>query len=207
MALVKRSNQPTKQHHLNKENAMSRKLITFISLLFLSLSVNALELGGISMPDTLQVEGQNLVLNGAGIRSKFVFDLYVAGLYLDSKESDAKKIITSTKPMALRLHIISSKITPKKMTKGIQKGFNKATAGNVEPIAPEIRLFLETFSDKIEVGDIFEFVATDRGVVILKNSIEQQIIPSQDFKQALFGIWLSDKPVKAKLKKQLLGLK
>ncbi len=58
-----------------------RKFIAFISFVFLSFSVSAVELGGIEMPDSLQVDGQELLLNGAGIRSKFVFDLYVIGLY------------------------------------------------------------------------------------------------------------------------------
>lgn len=183
-----------------------RKVITFISLVFLSFSVSAVELGGITMPNTLQVEEQELVLNGAGIRSKFVFDLYVAGLYLSAQENNAVKIIESTEPMVLRLHIISSKITSKKMTKGIQSGFKKATNGNVEPIASEIAQFLEAFSDKVEVGDIFEFVADKKGVVIMKNNVQNQTISSHAFKEALFGIWLSDKPVKAKLKQALLGL-
>jgi hypothetical protein len=182
-----------------------RKLIAFISFVLLSLSVSAVELGDIDMPDTLQADGQELLLNGAGIRSKFVFDLYVAGLYLGAKESDAEKIIASTDPMALRLHIISSKITSKKMTNATRSGFKKSTGGKVEPISSEIEQFLEAFSDKIEVGDIFEFVATEKGVVISKNNVQQQIISSQEFKQALFGIWLSDKPVKTKLKKSLLG--
>ncbi|MBL1321355.1 MAG: chalcone isomerase family protein [Methylophaga sp.] len=182
-----------------------RKLIAFISLVFLSFSVSAIELGGIDMPDTMQADGQELLLNGAGIRSKFVFDLYVAGLYLGVKETDAAKIIASTEPMILRLHIISSKITSKKMTNATRSGFKKATGGKIEPISSEIEQFLKAFSDKIEVGDIFDIVANEQGVVISKNSVQQQTISSQQFKQALFGIWLSDKPVKAKLKKALLG--
>ena len=91
------------------------------------------------------------------------------------------------------------------MTNATRSGFKKSTGGKVEPISSEIEQFLEAFSDKIEVGDIFEFVATEKGVVISKNNVQQQTISSQEFKQALFGIWLSNKPVKAKLKKSLLG--
>lgn len=183
-----------------------RKFIMFVSLVLSSFSVSSVELGGISMPNILQIEGQELVLNGAGIRSKFVFDLYVAGLYLSAQESDPVNIIESTEPMVLRLHIISSKITSKKMIKGIQIGFKKATDGNVEPIALEIEQFLTAFNDKVEVGDVFEFVANENGVALMKNNVQNQTILSHTFKEALFGIWLSDKPVKAKLKKALLGL-
>lgn len=184
-----------------------RKLISVVSMvfLFLSTSASAVELGGITMPDELQVGDQSLALNGAGIRSKFVFDLYVAGLYLDEKSSDAQAIIESTSPMALRLHIISSKITSKKMTKATRKGFKKATGGKTDAISAEIEQFLEAFSAEIVEGDVFEFVSTADGVVVSKNGSEQAAISSSEFKQALFGIWLSDHPVKENLKKKLLG--
>ncbi|NOQ94527.1 MAG: chalcone isomerase [Methylophaga sp.] len=186
-----------------------RYLLSLLSAAFLtaSLSTSATELGGITMPDTLEADEQELVLNGAGIRSKFVFDLYVAGLYLNDKNSDADAIIASKDAMALRLHIISSKITSKKMTKATRKGFDKATGGKTDAIATEVDQFLEAFSDKIVEGDVFEFVyQPSQGVVVSKNSVQQDIISSLEFKQALFGIWLSDKPVKDQLKKKLLGL-
>ena len=93
------------------------------------------------------------------------------------------------------------------MTKATRKGFGKATNGKVDIIAAEINLFLEGFSDAIVKGDVFEFVyQPDRGVAVVKNGRQQAVISSLEFKQALFGIWLSDKPVKASLKKKLLGL-
>ncbi len=158
------------------------------------------------MPDSLQAGGQSLQLNGVGVRSKFVFELYVAGLYLTEKNSDADTIIQSDDSMAIRLHIISAKITSEKMTKATRKGFSKATGGKVESISEEIEIFLAAFSDKINVGDIFEFVNVSRqGVSVSKNGSEKAVISSAAFKQALFGIWLSDKPVKAKLKAEMLG--
>ena len=173
--------------------------------LFLSTSASAVDLGGITMPDELQAGDQSLSLNGAGIRSKFVFDLYVVGLYLDEKSSDAQAIIESTSSMALRLHIISSKITSKKMTKATRKGFKKATGGKTDAISSEIEAFLEAFSDEIVEGDVFEFISTENSVVVSKNGSKQVTISSSEFKQALFGIWLSDHPVKENLKKNLLG--
>ena len=171
------------------------------------MSAFAVDIGGISMPETLEVNQQKLVLNGAGIRSKFVFDLYVAGLYLNDKQNDASVIIKADDVMALRLHIISSKVTSKKMAKATRKGFGKATNGKVDTISTEINQFLEAFSDVIIEGDVFEFVyQPDRGVAVVKNGHQQAVISSLEFKQALFGIWLSDKPVKASLKKKLLGL-
>jgi len=185
-----------------------QKLLTslFISLLLLPFSVSSVELGGITMPDQLQADGQTLVLNGAGIRGKFVFDLYVAGLYLTQKNSDAEQIIQADKAMALRLDIISSKITSEKMTEATREGFEKSTNNNTDPISTKIGQFLAAFDAEIVEGDVFEFIyVPGSGVEVLKNGAKHATVPSLAFKQALFGIWLSDKPVKEKLKNQLLG--
>lgn len=186
--------------------------LSLVSAVFLlvSMPASAVDIGGINMPDTVKVEQQELVLNGAGIRSKFVFDLYVAGLYLKALQDDANAIIDADDVMALRLHIISSKITSKKMIKATREGFKKATHGHgkTDAISSEIEQFLQAFDDKIVKGDVFEFVyQPSKGVVVSKNSLQQATITSLAFKQALFGIWLSDKPVKQRLKKKLLGQK
>lgn len=124
---------------------------------------------------------------------------------MTERNSDAATIIASSDAMALRLHIISSKITSNKMTKATRKGFRKATDGKAEAISTEIETFLEAFSDKIVEGDVFEFVSTSDGVTVSKNGLEKVRVSSREFKQALFGIWLSEHPVKRSLKKALLG--
>lgn len=56
--------------------------------LVLTLSANALEIKGVKVDEKLQVAGYALVLNGAGLRQKMVFKVYVAGLYLTQKRID-----------------------------------------------------------------------------------------------------------------------
>lgn len=182
------------------------KIFVLITFLVLPFSSGALELGGIKMPEQLQAGETSLNLNGAGIRSKFVFDLYVAGLYLKSDSSDAAAIIQSAAPMAIRLHIISPKITSEKMSKATKKGFESSTKKNTAPIAAEIEQFISAFNEPIKEGDVFEFVYTQgKGVAVTKNDVQKLIVPSAQFKAALFGIWLSDKPAQKSLKKAMLG--
>ena len=49
------------------------------------------EIGGVTLPDTIKVGDETLVLNGGGIREKFCLDMYVGGLYLSQKETIPKK--------------------------------------------------------------------------------------------------------------------
>ncbi|WP_419582428.1 chalcone isomerase family protein, partial [Thiolapillus sp.] len=68
----------------------------WLSMLLIGLLpalVAAKTLEGVDLPEQVPVEGRNLVLNGAGIREKFFFDIYVAALYLPARMSDAARIL------------------------------------------------------------------------------------------------------------------
>ena len=122
---------------------MFKKQFTAIILAVLMIAAlgNAEEIGGINMPESLNTGQTTLMLNGAGVRTKLFFDIYVGGLYLKEKSQDSKAIIEADEPMAIRLHIVSSMLTSKKMEKATREGFAKATGGNIEPIKIQIDEF------------------------------------------------------------------
>ncbi|MCG8316869.1 MAG: chalcone isomerase family protein [Pseudomonadales bacterium] len=183
-----------------------RKLSALALSLALSANAFALEVGGVDLPEKIEKESKQLTLNGAGVREKFFMDLYVGSLYLTQKESDAGNIISDDDLMALRLNIISSLITSEKMTNATIEGFENATGGNTAPLQAKIDDFLETFKDEIKEGDSFEMVyVPNEGVKIYKNNQHAKTISGLEFKKALFGIWLSDKPAQKSLKKGMLG--
>jgi len=182
-----------------------RKVILFV-LLTLSFSLHALEVDGVKLPGTMQLGENELVLNGAGTRSKFFIDLYVGSLYLQKKSSVSSDVINAEEKMVIRLDITSSLITSEKMTDATFEGFENATNGNISSIKAEINQFMSAFSEEIKEGDKFEFAyAPEEGVVVTKNGTLKETIVSTPFKRALFGIWLSDKPAQDSLKEEMLG--
>ena len=58
---------------------------------------------GVSFNTELKLDGENLVINGAGLREKYFMDLYVAGLYVPKKTEDAKKVIYDDTEMAIHI--------------------------------------------------------------------------------------------------------
>lgn len=186
---------------------MTRILIRLIFLMMISLSVHALEIEGVILPETKQLDDKLLLLNGAGTRSKFFFDLYVGSLYLQNKSSDAGSIINADEAMSIRLDIVSSLISAKKMTNATLEGFEKSTGGDMSAIKPQIDQFLSAFKEEITEGDTFEFIyVPNKGVLVKKNNVNKETVESLEFKQALFGIWLSDDSVQTSLKEDMLGL-
>lgn len=171
-----------------------------------STTAFAKKVAGIELVPSVSVGTQELALNGAGIRKKLFIKLYVGSLYLATQSSDANAIITADESMMIRLNILSGLLTQKKLTKALKDGFKNSTGGNTAPIQSEIDQMLELMQEKIVPGDIYA-LAYEPGVGthVLRNDEELSIVPGLAFKNALFGIWLSDKPAQASLKKAMLA--
>ena len=180
--------------------------ITLLAVLFFATSAFALEVAGVNMPDTIKAGGNDLVLNGAGVRSKFFIKVYVGGLYLKEKSGDADKIIAADEPMAIKMVIITGLVTSDKMEAAFREGFENSTKGNIAPIKDKIEVLINAFKAKMNKGDIYDFVnVPGKGVEVYKNGSLLSSIQGLDFKKALFGIWLCDKPAQESLKNKMLG--
>lgn len=147
--------------------------------------------------------GQNLVLNGMGVRPKLFLKLYFAGLYLPAKSNDAQAILTGRTPVAIRLQINSSMITSADMEEAVRGGFAQS-GGNAAALKPRIDQLVSIFKEEIKVGDLYDLVYVNGSTQVFKNGRKASTIAGDDFKQALFGIWLGNKPVHPGLKQQLL---
>ena len=162
---------------------------------------------GVTVPATYKAGETTLNLNGVGIREKLWFDLYVGALFLETKSKNGPEIAKADKPMAFTLDIISSMITREKMVSAINEGFDKSTGGNTAPIKAEIDQLLNAFTGEIVVGDKFDLVYQPGvGVSMYKNGKLATTVKGLKFKEALFGIWLSNDPVDKGLKEGVLGL-
>src|SRR5579884_1887971 len=103
-----------------------RKLVLPLSfLLFVSASsfnLSAASLAGVTLPDTQQVAGKTLVLNGMGVRTKYMVKVYVAGLYLEQKSTDASDIIKSDTPKQIVMRFLHG-ASKSQMADAFDEGF------------------------------------------------------------------------------------
>lgn len=185
-------------------------VLTFLlSLQFSTVSAQTqLEVNGVTVPRKIEFQNKTLQLNGAGGRSKMWLEVYVQALYLSQLSQDPKFIIDSDTEMAIRIEITSSMVSSNKLTKAMNTGFEKSAGSNLEELRPRIEQFKTMLSDAITEKDVFilAYNPLDQTINVIKNDVVKGKIPGFDFKQALFGIWLSDKPVDETLKKHLLGI-
>ncbi|MBV1920988.1 MAG: chalcone isomerase family protein, partial [Pseudomonadales bacterium] len=106
-------------------------------------------------------------------------------------------------------HIVSGLITSDKMLKATKEGFENSLGDKKDDaLQAKIDTFLATFKDEIKEGDIFEMIyVPSEGVKVYKNAALANTIDGIEFKQALFGIWLSENPAQQSLKEEMLGTK
>jgi hypothetical protein len=189
-----------------RREIMKRLVVIILAVFMMSPTAVAMQVGKVTLPDSLMAGEETLLLNGAGFRVKLFLKMYAGGLYLIQKNHDPKKIIDSDGSMALRLHIVSGMITSKKMTDAIDEGFKKSTGGNITLFKIEIAKYKSFFAEEIKKNDIFDIIYVPaEGISVFKNESLKGTIPGFDFKKAVFGIWLGEKPADSKLKKRMLG--
>ncbi|MFT4622397.1 MAG: hypothetical protein ACI8PZ_001053 [Myxococcota bacterium] len=83
---------------------MARWLLALAAVLSTS-SALAASRGGVTLPDTVEVGGQQLILNGIGVSKKAMFQLFVVGLYLPAQTTDRAAVLEVDGPRRLVLHL------------------------------------------------------------------------------------------------------
>lgn len=185
---------------------MKKMIFFFVAFSTFSFGQAQTRVGGEVLPQTITFNLEEMKLNGAGVREKFWMDMYVGALYLQADFKNAQDIIIANEPMAIKLHMVSKMITSDRMIEAVNEGFENATGGNTQKISSEIEKFKNFFAEKINKGDVFDLVyLPEKGVQVYKNEKELGAIQGMEFKRALFGIWLSEKPADEDLKNSMLN--
>ena len=163
---------------------------------------------GVKYPESLDLAGQKLQLNGAGVRYKAIIKVYTAGLYM-SKKADTPDAVLAT-PGAKRMSItmlrdIDSADLGKLFTRGVEDNMDKAAFAK---LIPGLMRMSQLFTDckKLNAGDTFNIDwVPGTGTVISVKCAHTEPFKEPEFYNALLRIWLGPAPADWKLKESLLG--
>ncbi|MCO5234428.1 MAG: chalcone isomerase family protein [Chitinophagales bacterium] len=184
-------------------------ILSIAFFLFFDISYSQMSVNGVNLSAKLKTSTGELQLNGAGVRKKAIFKVYVLGLYLKNPSKDANAILNSKEEKAVKLQITSSMVNSKNMEEAVREGFELSLDGKKAALQSKIDHFIEIFShEDIKTGDYFILnYVPGVGVKSSKNGKLLATIEGDDFAKALFGIWLGTRPVEAALKTAILGNK
>ncbi|GAB3542849.1 chalcone isomerase family protein [Noviherbaspirillum agri] len=193
-----------------KFNVQINRFLVVAAMMFgLAQTAQATEVAGVKLDETVKVAGKELKLNGAGIRTRLMFKVYVAGLYLQEKKTTAADVLATQGPRRLRL-VLLREVSSEDFGQAFMDGLN-ANSDKAEKA--------KFVNQTVKMGEIFasipslnkgDTVTADwipgTGLNILVNDKKVgDTLQGIEFANAFLRIWLGDKPADAALKQKLLG--
>jgi nitrous oxide reductase accessory protein NosL len=171
--------------------------------------VVAAEVSGVKFDDTAKVAGKDLVLNGVGMRTKFIIKVYAAGLYLTEKKNSVADILKLEGPRRLTLVMVRD-ISSDDFGQAFMTGINN-NVGDAEKAryVSQISKFGEMFGaiPGLKKGDVLhlDWIPGSGTVTELNGKKIGEVVPDLGYYNAVLRIWIGDKPADSSLKPALLG--
>jgi hypothetical protein len=171
-----------------------------------AVAAGAAEVGGVKLDDRVSIGGQELMLNGAGIRTKVFLKIYVVSLYLPQPSKDVSAVFAKA-PRRIQMNMLrtlSADQVVEALLDTMHDNNTPAELAAVKTQTDQLASLIREFKE-VKEKDIITLDFVDGGTRLGWNGKGYGTMPGEAFNQALTKIWLGDKPVQADLKKILLG--
>jgi hypothetical protein len=183
---------------------MTRAFRSMVAVAALFLVAAGVEIEGVPLPDHLSYGGQQLTLNGYGVRRKVFVKVYVMGLYLAQHAVSGEAVTGPDQPRVVEMLLLRD-VDRGTMQEAVRDGMRKnLSPEQMAALAPRLDKFLMAIPDLKHGDGLVISYAPGRGTTISGHA-EQITIPGKDFADALFSVWVGHHPVDDNLKKELLG--
>jgi hypothetical protein len=175
-------------------------------------AAQAVDVEGVRFEEKTRIEEahQDLVLNGAGVRTKFLMKVYAIGLYLPEKNHHGDEVLALKAPKRVLISILMHEITSEQFMNALRDKLSsdltpaemkamQASLGQINEIMHAVKT--------LKKGQVvsLDFLPGQGTRVVVNGEIRGNYIPGEDFYRALLSGWIGDNPVSEKLKRSLLG--
>ena len=185
---------------------MRIKAVILTLIVLIPVPAQSKEISGINIAEQAQLADQPLTLNGAGVRTKFVFDIYVGALYLKQTTPDAGLAIQMAGPKRVLMHFLYDAVEKEKLTDGWSEGFeNNLTEKQLQSLKPRLDHFNSLFISVKNGDEILLDYVPDKGTSVIINKNLKGTVAGEDFNRALLRVWLGEDPADSDLKSAMLG--
>ena len=181
-----------------------QRILTFILTMLVAAGAGAASLADVTVPDTAEVAGAKLVLNGVGLRTKFFLKIYVGGLYLQQKTSSADAVQADAGPDRILMHMIYA-VSHDQFSDAWLEGFKDNNSDNFDALHDRVMQFIAYFSDSKQDDVITLDYIPGTGTHVSWNGTFKGNIPGEDFHKALLRVFVGPNPPTEDLRDGMLG--
>lgn len=176
-----------------------------ISSLAAGTPAQAAKAGGINIAESTTINGQKLVLNGAGVRSKLFIKVYVGSLYLTAKQNNPSTILAADAPRQMNMNFLFD------VDKGkIAEAWTEGLAANVPAASAEVKKnfnLLSSWMEDMKKGESLSltYLPATGTQVAIKGKVKGTLA-GKATADAILATWIGSKPGPGEeFKKAVLG--
>lgn len=184
---------------------MARIVALLVSALLVltSAPASARKCASVNAPDTVQVDGTTLRLNGMGIREATALqvDVYVAALYVEQTARDANAILGSDTRKQIVLRFVRD-VERADIVEAFEEGFR-----NNAPRTPRAKVArLLSFVEDMRDGQVMTITyVPGRGTELRVGRRVKGTIDGADFARGVYSLFIGPRPPNTGLRVGLLG--
>ena len=184
-----------------------KKLFPILALLMALPYANAVEIQGVKVPPSVEVNGQTLPLNGAGLRTFSLLmvpiKIYVAAFYAPAPLKSEADVLASPGPLEFSFTFLRA-VGASDVTKAWEGQFANSGSYTYPGYEKDRDAFIGMFGALQSGGvEMVRFVGTDTQV--FDQGTMKGTIAGRNFQQAFLSMWFGSNPVSPDLKSALLG--
>lgn len=181
------------------------------SMFSLSAGADTVTVSGVKLDDSVQVGSQSLKLNGAGVRYKVFFKVYVAALYLPEEKNTTADVLAM--PGAKRVTLVmmrelSNDDLGQRFMDGLRANLDIDERSKlIKPMISFGKMF--SLVPVLKKGDIltFDWVPATGVVCQFNGQKIGETINDLSFYNAVLRIWIGKEPADEALKQKMLNAK
>jgi len=183
-------------------------LLVLLLSAVITISADAAEIEGVKLEDKLQLGGAELTLNGAGVRTRVFFKVYVGALYLQKKTGSPDAVLGDAGAKRIAMHMLRD-LEAEQLFSALNEGLKKNHAPDqLARLEPQVKQLEEIFNalKAAKKGDVILLdYLPGAGTRVTVHGDDKGTIAGEEFNRALLRIWLGEQPADAALKKAMLG--
>jgi hypothetical protein len=165
---------------------MTSRLVLSALLLFSTVA-------GVKLDDSVTVNGQNLVLNGAGIRKKLFIKVYVGALYLPAKQSNAAAILAADAPRRMVMHFVFN-VGKGKIAEAWEEGLEVNTPNASADVKANFKTLASWMEDMKSGQQIVLTYVPSTGTTVDVNGHAKGTLAGKATADAILATWIGPKP-------------
>src|SRR5512143_292610 len=168
-------------------------MLLALSLLLAAAPVDSTRtISGVVLPLNIEVAGKTLVLNGAALRKKAIFKVYVAALYVATKSQSADAILAEDEPRRMVMHFVRN-VEKGKICDAWDDGLKDNTPAASEDLKKEFADLCGLMADIKDDEEMTFTYVPGNGTTVTVAGQEKGTVGGRDFAAALLRCWIGPK--------------